>query len=223
MLNSPSRAATGRRGAVSQGCMIGLVVGGGILLLALIVLGMGVSRYNALKTAKVNVDGRWANIDNEYKRRADLIPQLVETVKGSATFEKSTLQAVVDARASVGQVKLPAAPEDPAQLQKYIEAQQNLGGALSRLLVVAEQYPDLKASAGFRDLAVAVEGAENRIAVARTDYIDAVQGYNRLVTTFPGNVVAGFAGMKELPQMQAATPEERAVPKVHFDFGDQKK
>lgn len=225
MLNSPSRVPLRRRGALSQGCLVGLVGGGVLLLLALIVGGVLMSRYNGMASGKTVVAAKWAEIDNQYKRRYDLIPQLVETVKGAANFEKGTLQAVVEARASVGRIQLPAdLPEDPAKLQQYLAAQQSLSGSLARLMVVAEQYPDLKANANFRDLQVQLEGTENRIAVARRDYIDAVQGYNKTVVTFPGNIVAGMFNFKELPQLEAATTEERAVPKVNFDsFNEQKK
>jgi LemA protein len=226
MLNSPhsarlAEAAPGRRGALSKGCLVGLALGGGLLLLVLIVGGSFVSRYNAIKSEKTVVDSKWAEIDNQYKRRNDLVDNLVSTVKGAANFERSTLESVVQARANATRAQLPAPPDDPAKLQEYIAAQQQLGGALSRLLVVAEQYPELRATQAFRDLMVSLEGTENRIGVARRDYIDAVQRFNKLVTTFPGNIVAGFANMKELPQMQAATPEERAVPKV--DFGTEPK
>ncbi|MDZ4774116.1 MAG: LemA family protein [Planctomycetota bacterium] len=219
MKNSPTRIPHSRRGALGTGLVILLVVG----LLVLIVGGMAVSRYNALAGGKTAVAAKFAEIDNQYKRRADLIPQLVETVKGSANYEKSTLEAVVEARASVGRVQMPPdALDDPAKMQAYLNAQQQLGGALSRLLVVAEQYPDLKANAGFRDLQGQLEGTENRIAVARRDYIDSVQGYNRSLVTFPGNIVAGIFNFKEIPQLAAATEEERKVPKVEFEFGKDK-
>lgn len=212
---APSR----RRGALSTGCVVGLVLGFVVLALG----GIAVSRYNALAGGKTVVTAKFAEIDNQYKRRADLVPQLVETVKGAANFEKSTIEAVTEARASVGRVQLPAElPEDPAKLQQYLAAQQTLSGALARLMVVAENYPDLKANASFRDLQSQLEGTENRIAVARRDYIDAVLGYNRSLATFPGNVVGGLFNFKELPQLEAATEADRQVPKVEFDFGKDK-
>lgn len=220
MLNPPSLAAPSRRGALSKGCIGGLAIGGVLLLLALIVGGTVMSKYNAMKSEKTVVDSKWAEIDNQYKRRNDLVGNLVNTVKGTANFEQETLNAVVQARASATQMRMPEPPDDPAKLQQYLATQQAVAGTLGRLLAVAESYPDLKASAAFRDLMVSLEGTENRIAVARRDYIDAVQRFNRLVATFPGNVIAGMFGMKELPQLQAATPEERAVPKVEFDFGN---
>jgi LemA protein len=224
MIHPNSRTSAARRGALSQGCLVGLVVGGVLLLVVVIFGAMAVSRYNGLAAGKTGVAAKWAEIDNQYKRRYDLIPQLVETVKGAANFEKSTLQSIVDARASVGKVQLPnELPEDPAKLQQYIQAQQSLSGALSRLLVVSEQYPELKANSNFRDLQVQLEGTENRIAVARRDYIDAVKSFNTSVVTFPGNIIAGMFNFKELPQLEAATSEERKVPAVKFDFESDKK
>ncbi len=219
MMKSPLRVPITRRGALSTGCIIGLVVGFVVLAIA----GMAISRYNALAGGKTIVTAKFAEIDNQYKRRADLIPQLVETVKGAANYEKSTLEAVVEARASVGKVQMPADIfDDPAKMKQYMDAQQSLSGSLARLLVVAEQYPELKANAGFRDLQSQLEGTENRIAVARRDYIDSIQGYNRSLVTFPGNIVGGLFNFKEIPQLAAATEEERKVPKVEFEFGKDK-
>jgi LemA protein len=199
---------------MNRGCL----VGGGVVLLLLSFGLVLMSSYNALVTKKEKVAAAWSGIDNQYKRRFDLIPQLVETVKGAANFEKSTLDSVTEARASVGRAQLPAnVPTDPAQLQAYITAQQGLGSALGRLLVVAEAYPDLKASASFRDLQSQLEGTENRIAVARTDYIEAVREYNTAIQKTPGNFVAGYAGMTPAAQL-GIDQAERATPKV--DFGD---
>jgi LemA protein len=198
--------------------------GRGILLLVLgivVVLGVVfVGSYNGLVTKKEKVAAAWSQIDNEYKRRADLVPNLVATVQGAADFEKSTIIAVTEARASVGRAQLPTEmPTDEKQLAAYIAAQQGLGAALSRLMVVAEAYPELKATQNFRDLQVQLEGTENRIAVARTDYIEAVRDYNTAISKVPGSLVAGFGGMK--PAAQLTIPEaERTAPKV--DFGGKK-
>ena len=204
----------GELGAASKGC---LVVGG---ILALLVI-VGVTSYNGLIKKKETVAAAWSNIDNMYKRRFDLIPQLVETVRGAANFEKSTLTEITEARASVGRAQLPPeVPTDPKQLEAYIAAQQGLGSALSRLLVVAENYPELKASQNFRDLQNQLEGTENRIAAARTDYIEAVRNYNAAIAMVPGRFFAGMFGMT--PAAQLTIPEaERTVPKV--DFGDMKR
>lgn len=219
MLYSPSRVPITRRGALSTGCIIGIVIGFVVLAVGAMVM----SRYNSLAGGKVAVTAKFAEIDNQYKRRADLIPQLVKTVEGSANFEKSTLESVTEARASVGRVQLPAdILDDPVKLKQYMDAQQNLGGALARLLAVAESYPDIKSTAAFRDLQSQIEGTENRIGVARRDYIDAVQTYNRSLVTFPGNIVAGIFNFKEIPQLAAATEAERQVPQIEFPFGKDK-
>ncbi len=213
----PLPQASGRRGALGTGLIIGLV------LVAILVIGVVslVGVYNGLASKKEDVSAKFAAIDSQYKRRADLIPQLVETVKGSANYEKSTLEAVVNARASVGKMQLPAdATTDPEAMKRYLDAQNQLGGALSRLLVVAEQYPDLKATQGFLSLQDQIEGTENRITVARGDYVKSVQAYNTKIATFPGNVMAGTFGFAKLPQLEStSTPEERQVPKIDFGSG----
>ena len=175
-----------RRGAASKGCLVAVGV---LLLLVLAFGGCGVGKYNQLGTGRERVRSSWAEIDNQYKRRFDAIPNLVATVKGAADFEKSTLEAVTEARASVGRAQLPSdVPEDPEKLRAYIQAQQGLSSALSRLFVVAENYPQLKATQNFLSLQDQIEGTENRIATARRDYIEAVRTYNTLTVTFPGNV-----------------------------------
>jgi LemA protein len=191
-----------------------------VLLILLVVVGVvGFTSYNGLVTRKEKVAAAWSEIDNQYKRRNDLVPNLVATVQGSANFEKSTLTAVTDARASIGRAQLPAnVPTDEKQLNAYIAAQQGLGSALQRLLVVAENYPDLKATQGFRDLQVQLEGTENRIGTARRDYIEAVRDYNTSIEKIPGKFVAGFGSFA--PAAQLTIPEaERAVPKVDFGGG----
>jgi LemA protein len=209
-----------RRGAAAKGC---LVAGGVVLLLALIFGGVLVGKYNGLARGRENVKGMWAAVDSQYKRRFDLIPNLVATVQGAADFEKSTLEAVTEARASVGRVQLPSdLPTDPAQLEAYMKAQQNLSGALSRLFAVSENYPQLKATQNFLSLQDQIEGTENRINTARTDYINAVQGYNTSIATFPSNVIAGMFGFQPLPQLEMPV-EERANPKVEFKTGGTKK
>ena len=218
-LTPSPRPSSSRRGAVSKGCLIGIAVLAACIGF-LLVIGLAMAgKYNTIKAGRVRAEAKWAEIDNQYKRRYDLIPNLVETVKGAADFEKSTLEAVTQARASVGRVQLPGnLPTDPAQLQAYIQAQQGLSGALSRLFAVAENYPQLKTTQNFLSLQDQLEGTENRIGVARRDYIDAVGSYNTSVETFPGNVVAGMFGMQTLPQLQVPA-EERATPKVDFGKG----
>ena len=158
------------------GCAIVVVLG--IILLIIVAIAGG--SYNRLVKLSQSVDAQWAQVQNVYQRRADLIPNLVSTVSGAANFEKSTLTEITAARASVGQVKVNpnAAPTDPAQLAEFDRAQAQLGSALSRLLVVVERYPDLKATVNFRDLQAQLEGTENRISVERRDFNLAVQAYN---------------------------------------------
>jgi LemA protein len=200
-----------RRGAIQKGCLIAVL---GVGLLALLGAMVFAGKYNSLQTGKTRVEAKVGEMDSQYKRRFDLIPNLVETVKGAASFEQETLQAVVDARASVGRAELPR-NLDPQKLQAYIQAQQGLGAALGRLFAVAENYPQLRATESFRELQVQVEGTENRINAARIDYINAIQAYNAELRRFPGNVIGGLFGFEELPQF-ASEPEAREVPKIDF-------
>lgn len=210
--------SSSRRGGLGTGLLVALVV---LLLLVLGIGGCGVGRYNGLAKAKADVEARWAEIDNQYKRRSDLVPNLVATVKGVANFEQSTLENVTRARAEIGKAQLPAnLPTDEQQLNAYVQAQQGLSGALGRLFSVAENYPQLRATESFRDLQSQIEGTENRIGTARRDYIESVKGYESLRTTFPGNVLAGMFGFEKIPQLTIA-PAERETPKV--DFGGEKK
>ena len=205
-----------QRGSANIGC---LIAAGVVLLIALIFGGILMGRYNGLVTHQERTEAAWSEIDNQYKRRYDLVPQLVATVKGAAEFEQSTLQAVTEARASVGRMQLPAGvPTDAAQLQAYTQAQQGLGAALGRLFAVSERYPDLKATQNFLTLQDQLEGTENRITVARRDYIDAVRIYNTYRRRFPTNFVSGMFGFEAVPQL-AGDPVERETPKVEFDFG----
>jgi LemA protein len=187
-----------------------LIVVGGLLVM---------SSYNRLVRLQQGTDAQWAQVQNVYQRRADLVPNLVNTVAGAANFEKSTLEAVTNARASVGRVQLPAgaAPTDPAQLAAFQQAQGELGSALSRLLVVSERYPDLKATANFRDLQSQLEGTENRIAVERGRFNEIVQAYDTAIRQFPAVILAGMFGFTQRPYF-AATPGADTPPKVQFDF-----
>lgn len=180
--------------------------------------------YNGLVGTSQAVDASWAQVQNVYQRRSDLIPNLVQTVAGSANFEKSTMIAVTEARASVGKVQINPnqAPTDPAQLAAFQQAQGQLGSALSRLLVVSENYPDLKSNANFRDLQAQLEGTENRIAVERERFNTAVQIYNVKVRSFPVVLIAGMMGYSPKPYFTAAAGAETA-PAVKFDFNSSDK
>ena len=178
-----------------------------------------VGMNNKIVRKSTAVDARWADVQNVYQRRADLIPNLVKTVEGAAGFERTTLNEVVGARAAATQTKIDVnrAPDDPQQLQKFQAAQDALSGALSRLLVVVERYPDLKANRNFQELQAQLEGTENRIAVERRNYTAAVQDYNAYIQQFPASFVAGFRNFKTKPFFEATAGAERP-PQVQFDF-----
>ena len=185
------------------------------LLAAMTLSGCG---YNDFQTKDEQVKAAWAEVLNQYKRRADLIPNLVSTVQGYAAHERQTLEAVVNARAKATSVQLPAeALDDPAKVKQFQQAQGELAGALGRLLVVAENYPQLKADANFRDLQAQLEGTENRITTARNRFIKAVQEYNILARQFPTNLTAMLFGYKQKASFEVEN--EKAIaepPKVDF-------
>lgn len=193
-----------------------LIVLGSLLGLVLLAGFWFMGVYNGLVSRQETVNGAWAQVQNVYQRRADLVPNLVETVKGSANFEKSTLTAVVEARSRVGSIKLDKSVlNDPEQFKKFDEAQGQLSGALSRLMVIVEKYPELKANANFRDLQVQLEGTENRIAVERRDFNEVVVAYNTAIRKMPASLVASFGGFKERPYFEAAAEAQKA-PQVKF-------
>jgi LemA protein len=195
----------------------------GIITISIVVAlfligGSCVATYNRLVRLDQGVQAQWAQVENTYQRRADLIPNLVATVKGAASFERDTLTAVTQARSRVGQL---APPPDvtsrPAEFQRYQQAQDQLGGALSRLLVVAEAYPNLTATQGFRDLQAQLEGTENRIAVERMRYNEAAREFATARATFPTSIVAGLFGDRfAAKQYFAARPGSETAPEVKF-------
>src|SRR5262245_8037412 len=190
-----------------------------LLSLALLpaVLGAAGCGYNSAIGADEEVKQAWANVENVYQRRADLIPNLVNVVKGSASHEEKVLAEVTAARASATQVKLsPGDLSDPAKLKAFEQAQAQLGGALGRLLVVSENYPDLKANAAFRDLQAQLEGTENRIAVERNRYNQAVARYNTIVRTFPSMIGARIAGLSPREPFHTTTAGAEKAPEVKF-------
>jgi LemA protein len=197
---------------------------GGVLVLLLVVaLVAGLwlkGTYNNLVTLDQEVNKKWGDVQTVYQRRADLIPNLVSTVAGAANFEKSTLTEVTNARASVGRVQLDPnkAPTDAAQLQQFQQAQGQLGNALSRLLVVSERYPELRATRNFQELQAQLEGTENRIAVERNNFNTAVQDYNTTLKRFPTNFVGGMFGFQVRPFFASQQGAEKA-PAVNFNFG----
>lgn len=187
-----------------------------IILGVLVLFGFSMcNTYNKLGPMEEGVKKAWSQVENQYQRRADLIPNLVNTVKGYANFEQETLQKVVEARASATQVKIDVGDLTEENIRRYEQAQQGLSGALGRLLAVAENYPDLKANQSFLDLQKQLEGTENRISVERKNFNEAVEGYNAYIRRFPTNMIAGMFGFSKKGYFQAAPGSERA-PEVKF-------
>lgn len=207
---------------------VGLLGCIGVLILALLIGGAYyVSVRNNLVGLDEGVTQQWAQVESQYQRRYDLIPNLVKTVQGAADFEKSTLEAVVNARARVGQVAAPAGgppgtttsdiTNNPQQMEQFAAAQQGLSNALSRLLVVVERYPDLKSNQNFLELQSQLEGTENRISVERMRYNQVAQGYNTAIRRFPASIVASMGGFKAKTYFRG-TPGSEKAPDVNFDF-----
>ena len=196
-----------------------------IVLLSGVLLMLSGCGYNTLQETDESIKSSWADVLNQYQRRADLIPNLVNVVKGYAKHEKDVLTQVTEARARVGSIQAtPALLNDPQAFARFQAAQGNMSSALSRLLLVAENYPKLKADANFRDLQAQLEGTENRITVARNRYIKAVERYNVTVRSFPSNLTAMMFGFKVKPQFTVENEKEiSAPPKVDFDTDAPKK
>lgn len=191
------------------GVLVGVAVVGALFL---------TGQYNSLVNRAQAVDAQWAQVQNVYQRRADLIPNLVATVAGAANFEKSTLTEITHARASVGKVQInPTGTPTPAQLAEFEQAQGALSSALSRLLVVAENYPSLKATANFQELQAQLEGTENRISVERGRFNDLARDYNSAIKRLPAALFAGMFGFKEKPYFAAKAGADQPPP-VQFDF-----
>ena len=188
-----------------------IIIIGAILLLG----GCGCGRYNEMVSQDENVKAKWAGVQSDYQRRADLIPNLVNTVKGAANFEQETLTRVIEARAKATSVNVNAENLTPENIAQFQQAQSQLSGALSRLLVTVEQYPELKANQNFLDLQKQLEGTENRIKVSRNDFNGAVQGYNNTIRKVPNNIFAGMFGFKVRQPFTADAGAERA-PNVTF-------
>ncbi len=193
----------------------GLIGCGIALVVVLVILVMAVAgSYNRLVKLEEGVKSAWGQVENVYQRRADLVPNLVETVKGAAAFERDTFTAVTEARARVGQVNIGNVPSGE-QMQRFQAAQDSLSSALSRLLVVVEKYPDLKATANFQELQAQLEGTENRIAVERRRFNETAQAFNTARRSFPTVLVASILGFAEKPYFQAAPGSDQA-PQVKF-------
>ena len=197
---------------------MGCVIGGVIAAILVVVLLWGVGSYNSLVGSRESVDSQWAQVESAYQRRADLIPNLVATVKGSAQFEQDTLTQVVQARSRVGQVSAgPDVLNNPERFAEFQQAQDQLSSALSRLLVVVERYPDLKSTQAFQDLMVQLEGTENRINVERNRFNEVARGYNTQIQRFPGALIASMFGFQARPYFRSQ-PGAETAPRV--DFGN---
>ncbi len=175
----------------------------------------GVSSYNGLVNTEENVDAQWANVETQYQRRADLIPNLVNTVKGYAAHESQTLEAVVEARSKATQITVNANDLTPAKLAEYQKAQGAVSSALGKLLAIQENYPDLKANQNFLELQAQLEGTENRINVARTNFNNTAKTYNAAIRRFPKSIIAGMFGFDKKPYFEAAEGAS-AAPQVQF-------
>ena len=192
---------------------------GGLIILILAILAIlvfwGIGGYNGLVSTQESLNKSWANVENQYQRRADLIPNLVETVKGYAKHESSTFEAVVNARAKATQMTIDPTNLTPEKLQEFQAAQGELSSALGRLLLLREAYPELKANQNFIELQAQLEGTENRITVAREQFNQEVQNYNTMVRKFPKNIIAGLFGFERKPTFEAEKGAEQA-PEVKF-------
>ncbi len=201
---------------MKRGMVIGCAVGGFILVIIAIMVIWGISAYNNLVTLNESVNQSWSQVENQYQRRADLIPNLVNTVKGYANFERGVLTDVTEARAKVSQMNVtPEVLNDPQAFQRFQSAQGELSGALSRLLVTVENYPELKANENFLQLQAQLEGTENRISVERRRFNDTVQNYNTTIKRFPNTIFAGVFGFQQKQYFQS-TPGAETPPKVEF-------
>lgn len=189
------------------------IIGGVLLLIILMVIG----GYNGLVTQREDVRGSFAKVQTQYQRRADLVPNLVNTVKGAANFEQTTVTQVTEARAKATSVQIDPSKATPQQLAQYQQSQGELSQALGRLLAVTENYPELRATEAFRDLQVQLEGTENRITVARNDYNDAAKSYNARIQRFPTNITAGIFNFDQFPYFEA---EQGAQNAPTVDFGN---
>ncbi|MDR0895320.1 MAG: LemA family protein [Prevotellaceae bacterium] len=186
-----------------------------ILVAVVIIVIWGVTGYNGLVSMEENVEGQWANVETQYQRRADLIPNLVNTVKGYATHEQSTLEGVIQARSQATQIKVDPSNLTPEKLAEYQKAQGAVTSALGKLLAITENYPDLKANQNFLELQAQLEGTENRINVARTHFNDAAKAFNIGIRRFPKNILAGLFGFEKRAYFEAAEGAEQA-PQVQF-------
>jgi LemA protein len=200
---------------MKKGCLISIVVVGIIVVVVLGFIMWGTRVYNQMVTLQEGVTSQWGNVETQYQRRADLIPNFVNTVKGAANFEQSTLTQVIEARAKATSVTIDPTKMTEENMKQFQQAQGEVSSALSRLMVVVEKYPELKATQNFRDLQVELEGTENRISVERRKFNDVARGFNTYIRRFPQNFLAGMFGFTARPYFDAAEGSEKA-PEVKF-------
>ncbi len=200
---------------MKKGCLIGLIFGGLIAFIILIFILWGVNVYNRMVSMNESVTSQWGNVEAQYQRRMDLIPNFVNTVKGAADFEQQTLTRVIEARSKATSITVDPSNLSEEALAQFQQAQGELSSALSRLMVVVEQYPQIKATQNFRDLQVELEGTENRIAVERRKYNEVAQTYNAYIKKFPQNFISGMFGFREKGYFKSAEGAENA-PQVKF-------
>lgn len=197
---------------MKKGCLIPVII---VVFLVIMAFVWGSRVYNGMVTMQENVTSQWGNVETQYQRRADLIPNFVNTVKGAAEFEQSTLTQVIEARAKATQVRVDPENMTPEALQQFQSAQGELSSALGRLMVVVEKYPELRATQNFRDLQVELEGTENRISVERRKFNEVAKTYNTYIRRFPQNFLAGMFGFESKPYFEAMEGAEKA-PEVNF-------
>ncbi len=197
---------------MKKGCLIPVIIVAFLVIMAFV---WGSRVYNGMVTMQENVTSQWGNVETQYQRRADLIPNFVNTVKGAAEFEQSTLTQVIEARAKATQVKIDPTNMTPEALQQFQQAQGELSSALGRLMVVVEKYPELRATQNFRDLQVELEGTENRISVERRKFNEVAKTFNTYIRRFPQNFLAGMFGFEAKPYFEAMEGSEKA-PEVKF-------
>ncbi len=201
---------------MKKGCLIGGIIGGAILVIALIVIFWGVGIYNGIIPKDNAVKSQWGNVETAYQKRADLIPQLVETVKGAKNFEQETLTQVIEARSKATQTTIDPTNLTPENIAQFQQAQDGLSGALSRLMVVVERYPELKANQNFLNLQTTLESIADEVRFEQRKFNDAAKTYNDYVLKVPNNIIANFSGFTEKGYFKAAAGSENA-PTVNFE------
>ncbi|HUX58801.1 MAG TPA: LemA family protein [Bacteroidales bacterium] len=200
---------------MKKGCLISIIIGAFLALVVLSIVLWGTKVYNGMVTMQESVTSQWGNVETSYQRRSDLIPNFVNTVKGAADFEQTTLTQVIEARSKATSITIDPTNMTAENMQQFQQAQGQLSSALSRLMVVVEKYPELKATQNFRDLQVELEGTENRISVERRKFNDVARTYNTYIRQFPQNFLAGMFGFQAKPYFEAVEGAEKA-PEVKF-------